>query len=109
MAPGEPLIWACAWCRHIQQSSKKYELDYRVYSQRLDEAKTCECCGVKLIDPGNRGIGRFADVPINGKLRGIVCKRCHTVLGWIKEDQQSMALRMYNYIQLRNYQIGGTK
>lgn len=104
--------WLCSWCRHISQTSRKYGIDPEMYSDRLDAVKNCECCGDPLVDSRisgyGRGIGRFADVPIYGKLRGVLCKKCHTILGWNKGDQVEV-LRMFSYLNVRNYQLEETK
>jgi len=109
---GAPMQWLCPWCNHIAQTSRRNGLDPEEYSLRLDEVKECECCGNTLMDASvsgiGRGIGRFADVPLKGKLRGVLCWRCFVVVKYVK-GSQSLVLKIFSYLNLRDYQGGEGK
>ena len=107
---GQPCHWLCPWCYHIAQTSKRYGLDWQEYEAKLSEAKNCDCCGKQLegaYQSGvGRGIGRFADSPSTGTLRGVLCWNCYATVRYLKGRQEN-ALRTYNYLQLRNFQLEG--
>lgn len=85
---------------------RKYNIDYAVYEQMfIDQNESCLICECKIELFGDKSVVAHVDhCHTTGKVRGLLCNYCNSVLGVYNEDTKIFQ-RAINYLRKHNEEI----
>ena len=85
---------------------RKYNIDYTVYEQMFnDQNESCLICKCKIKLAGNKSVVAHVDhCHTTGKVRGLLCCYCNSVLGVYNEDTEVFQ-RAIDYLRKHNEQL----